>query len=580
MSVSTLELIRRPPLQRAADKRAVLFAYVGALAFLMLVAGVLRMAGTNRPFIGQDQVLAPFFACYGPGYMWMISFYSTGGIIQLVAWVSAFILTSLGVAMTEFWWIAPIATVGTLQVPLTFVLALRLGCRNPLALAAAATMAVLPIHVMQSRLALAHEVLAVFWLSIATLALLHLFERPSFLRGLLASFCCGVYLVSHHYVIPFAVYFLAICALSAAPGEKSLLESIRSGVATFLRNGGPLFPLLAIPVIYHSLGYTFVHRPPQPKLDFRPLDFVATLYQSAGDFVATALLIAIPVGLARTVGRSRALPFCVLTAAAYMAPLFLSDAPDHHEVSQYSIIGIHFMVVAAALALNTLTPGRAVTLAFAAAGIALWVMTAAISVATVFVGLESSLTVNLPKGMMTRDNGVKAAGYFIRRDVSPAARILSLHEDLSRYAAVYYLRGGVADGLYALNGYADAATRAKLFHAFAEEADLIVVGRQLADMVEGDGRFEQALVVRCDGEPCVWIFSRPGIEGPRGVVEAADYNDDFDREYAPRSVSLLGRADPTIVPDAERRVHTFEVEALGEGASPASGHAPAQAPGR
>jgi hypothetical protein len=333
------------------------------------------------------------------------------------------------------------------------------------------------------------------------------------------------------------------------------------GAGTFLRNGGPLFPILAAPVIYFSLGYTFAYRPPPPRFDIRPLDFVATLYQSAGAWVATALLIAIPVGLARTIGRSRELPFCVLTAAAYLAPLFLSDAADHHEVSQYSVIGIYFMVLAAALALDTFRPPRAIAIGAAAAGAAAWGMTLAISIATVFIGLASNLTLPLPKGMMRSDTGIKAVAYFIRRDVSADTRILSVHERLNRYSAAYYLRGGAVDGLYVLNGHQEAAFRAKLYEAFAKEVDIVIAGRELVETVEKDGRFAKALIVQCKGEPCVWVFSRPGIEVPRGTVEAADYNDDYDREYAPRSVRLLGRKDPPLPLDSARRVDAFEAEA-------------------
>jgi hypothetical protein len=275
------------------------------------------------------------------------------------------------------------------------------------------------------------------------------------------------------------------------------------------------------------------------------------------------LLIAIPVGLARARTQSRALLFCVVTAAAYLAPLFLSDASDHHEVSQYSMIGIHFMVLAAALALNTLTLSRAGTAMLAAAGIAVWAMTVAIAVATVFIGVGSSLAVSLPKGMMRHDTGIKAAGYFIRRHISPDVQILSLHESLNRYSAAYYLRGGNVDGLYVLNGNRDTVTRAKLFAEFAESVDLVVVSRDIVEVVEKSRRFEQALVIQCEGEPCVWIFSRPGIDVLRGVFEAADYNDDFDREYAPRSVPLLDRDETPLVFRSALRVDEFDAEAFG-----------------
>jgi hypothetical protein len=534
------------------------FGSLVALAFLLMVAGLLRFSGLDRPFVWQDEVLPAFVACYEPGYRWMITFYSTGGIIQLAAWVSAFVLTSVGVVMTEFWWVAPIAAVGTLQVPMTFALALRLGCRPPAALAAAATMAVLPVHVMQSRLTLSHEVLAVFWLSAATLAILRLFERPSLWRGLWASFCCGVYLASHHYVLPFGIYFLAVCALSAESREGPLFESIRAGAVTFLRHGGLLFPLLAVPVIRLSLGYAFVHRQPLPTPDLRPFDLFETIYRCAGAPMATVLFIAIPLGLARPGRNKRAIAFCTVSAGAYLAPLFLSDAPVHHDVTQYSMIGSHFMVLAAALALDTLKLQRTASLMFAAMAITVWVATLAVAAATVFVGKESSLALALPKGAVERDPGVKAAGYFVRRHVDSKAQILSVHGSFNRYSAAYYMRGGNVDGLYVLNDNRLASDRARLFDAFAREVDVVVVSRDLVGKVEGDDRFEKAFVIQCEGEPCVWIYVRPGMAIPRGVADAADFNAGFDSEYAPRSVPLLGRIGFPSVFDSARRVDAFD----------------------
>jgi hypothetical protein len=515
--------------------------YHVALALLVMIAALLRFSVLDRPFLSQDEVLPAYAACYMYGYLWMISFYSTGGIILFVAWLAAVVLTSLGVAMTEFWWIAPIAMVGTLQAPMTFALSRRLGCAVPAALCAAATMAILPIHVMQSRHALSHEVLAVFLTSAACLALLRLFERPSYRRGLGASFACGLYLVCHHYVVPFAVCFLAMCAFFGKGSERSVFRGILGGSATFARYGGPLFPLLALPVVSISLGYTFIRRLPHPAFDVRLSDFVTTLYQSAGPVIAAVLLVAIPLGLLRASARTPALLFCTVAGAAYLAPLFLSDSVDHHDVAQYSMVGIHFLVLAAALAIDPLVStqlsGRAMSL-IATSGLAL---TLAITTTTVFTESQSFLALARQKGCVRDDLGIKTAGYFFRRHVPPRTPILALHPHLSRDAATYYLRGGDISGLYAMHGNQPATDRAAFFEAAAPSVEVIVVGSDLFDLVDRDGRFELAVPIEAEGTARAWIFTRPGFELPRGAVRVEDYNERFDREFGPREIPILGR---------------------------------------
>ena len=120
------------------------------LILLVCLGLSLRLVLLGNTFQSSDNVELATRVILLPGYAWMIREYY-GVLINLLVKVSVGVVSLLGIAVTEFWWKAPVALLGALQVPLTYRFVKRLGGGWMAALVGAAFVSVLPIHVMQSR---------------------------------------------------------------------------------------------------------------------------------------------------------------------------------------------------------------------------------------------------------------------------------------------------------------------------------------------------------------------------------------------------------------------------------------------
>jgi hypothetical protein len=124
------------------------YAVIAAfLTLAILVASLLRFLYLGNTFQSSDNAELPAAIVVMPGYRWMPKQHY-GLTIYLYVKLFAGLLSALGISIDEFWWKAPIALVGVLQVPLTFAFLKRLKHSNVIALYGAALVAVLPIHVM------------------------------------------------------------------------------------------------------------------------------------------------------------------------------------------------------------------------------------------------------------------------------------------------------------------------------------------------------------------------------------------------------------------------------------------------
>ena len=118
--------------------------------FLVCLSASLRFLYLGNPFQSSDNAGLAVDIIAFPGYAWMIQ-QNYGFIITFYVKLFVGLVSLLGITITEFWWKAPIALIGTLQVPLTFFFLRRLGCSRGWASLGTAFISILPIHVMLSR---------------------------------------------------------------------------------------------------------------------------------------------------------------------------------------------------------------------------------------------------------------------------------------------------------------------------------------------------------------------------------------------------------------------------------------------
>ena len=308
------------------------------LILLVCLGLSLRLVLLGNTFQSSDNVELATRVILLPGYAWMIREYY-GVLINLLVKVSVGVVSLLGIAVTEFWWKAPVALLGALQVPLTYRFVKRLGGGWMAALVGAAFVSVLPIHVMQSRYLYGYEVLGVFCVTLAIWSLLDFYGRPTWRRGIVASACLGVYLTSHGYTLPIVFCVASVVALfthkrySATgsllyfPGQAGqwvLLRSLVSGIGLFVTRFVWLFPVLFWPMYYPSVFHSM-----KKETRFGPylLYYLPGFIGNVGIPIAVLLLLTILIGLLSKRVKSRETVLLITCGAAYLAPLFLAAPP-------------------------------------------------------------------------------------------------------------------------------------------------------------------------------------------------------------------------------------------------------------
>jgi len=505
------------PPEVSPRKVAVILLCLTALALLLRV---LRLGNT---FQSNDNVELAARILYNPGYGWTFT-EPYGALIGVLVKLAVGCISLVGVTVTEFWWKLPVALIGTLQVPLTHAFLKRLKASEMGALAGAALMAVLPLHVMQSRYLWGYEVLAVFFVTLSLMSLLKFFEDPTRRNGLVASLLTGLYLISHGYVMPFAICGVALLCLFPPKDADTSGVRFLSGVRLAVRRHVWVYPA----AFSFSTAHCLVHalrKPTRPGiylLDHGP-GFLANIGWPLAVLLAAGLVLA-----CMRWGRSRRSLLLVISGAAYLAPLFFLTPPGITVVRGYMLMGTYFLILAALLVLDEFSRDRhmlAVGAVSLCAVLTLWG-----AVETIFArdAAFDPTGVRIERGGIPPDCGSKAAGYLFRKHVPDDAQVLAIHRAVEP-PNLYYYFGRDEFAFYDLN----LGRLRDKFIAMHARADVVICEPGQADMVEAAGGFERAFTVSSEGEPRMLIYARPEV-GLLAVSEGAEkLNRSYDEEFAP-----------------------------------------------
>ncbi|MCA9741965.1 glycosyltransferase family 39 protein [candidate division KSB1 bacterium] len=462
------------------------------------------------------------------GYRWMIEDHY-GFLINIYVKLFTAALSMAGIALTEFWWKVPIALVGSLQVPIVYLFLLRLRCQQSTALTGAAILAILPIHVMQSRYPWGYEVLGVLFVTLAIWALLDFYEDPTPKTGLRASLMLGLYLISHGYIVPFGVCLFAMAILFGQGRGADKVKRIIRGLKLFFQKYVWVFPALFFPIYLSSLQYTFSKK---SQLGFYFESHFPGFVENIGIFITGSIVASIVISLLNKKISSKKAWFFLLAGAAYLAPLFFGSPPHVTVERGYMLMGTYFWLILVCIVFDAFVR-RKKRFVYALA---------VISLTATFMGTIDSVFgrdqwfdpafVTSERGDVPPDPGSKAAGYLLRTYLPDSIRVLALNRAIEPPVLYYYFRRSD----YA---YYDVSnqTLCEIFQFMRDSVDVVISCKANMPVVQADSLFEQRIVLYSENRPRLWIFAKPGIRLPQLESDVKPLNRAFDREF-PNRVSL------------------------------------------
>jgi hypothetical protein len=513
--------------------------FVLSLSLLTGLALLLRLVLLGTTFQrGDDAELAARIVHFA-GYTWTLRG-NYGVFIILLVKLFVGSASQVGVTITEFWWKFPIALVGTLQVPLTYCFVKRLGGGREAALGSAAAIAILPIHVMQSRYPYGYEVLGVFFVTLALWALLDFYADPTWKRGFVASIGLGAYLLSHGYVVP-VVFCVASMAILFAQTKSMATESLLfcprriespsrvrrfgRGIELFVVRFVWFWPAVALAIYAQAILHMFRKRTAFGLfLPHHLPGFIGNI----GLPMAALVLVASVVGLLVKRARSNETLFLLTCGTAYLAPLFFAVPPGITVIRGYMLMGTCFLVLNTIVVIEKLAVIWRKRLVWLVTGLCL-LATAWGTVETVFGydGWFDPTLVRAERGCVAPDPGSKAAGYLVREHVPDSATVLSIHRNLEVPNMLYYF-GRLSYSHYDLSlDELDAR-----FLQMREQVDVVICEAAQIPLVESSGEFEKRVVLYSEGVPRMWIYARPGVDLPNLESDVAPLNRAFDEAYA------------------------------------------------
>jgi len=198
-------------------------ATVAFLIFAALVALALRTYRTDVPFHTGDYASMPYMVSHWYGISWIIA-HIHGPLLPAIVWLFAKFAIAVGLVMDETMWRLPLALVGTIQVPVTYLLMRRLRAGRWVAILAAAIAAALPSLTSDARYPWGYETLAVCVGSLAIWAWLRDLDHSTRGSRWLAGGLLGLYLVSH--LVIHAVPLVIVAAMLLATGWRGTVRRL------------------------------------------------------------------------------------------------------------------------------------------------------------------------------------------------------------------------------------------------------------------------------------------------------------------------------------------------------------------
>lgn len=379
-----------------------------------MLAAVLRFASLGGTFETSDSVeLALKIVKNESVFAMRNTLYGSLIMIWEKLWIA--IIQTLGIPITEAWWKFPIALFGVLSLVGIY----QILKKERSALWGVAALAVLPIHVMQSRYLWGYEVFGVFFLIVALYAFTKASPKSSGLTF-------GVYFLSHGYFVPFPLAVLATAWIHRVNWKKVFSPWLWGPVVL-------LFPLFRGAVLHgmekkSALGFYF-------------FDYAADFVHNLG----IPLLAFLILGGALLMGRKEIHRFglsLLVAGILYLIPIVFLAPPGVTVVRGYFLCSQVCLVLGMFLCLVELPQWK--QLRWMAGGVL--ILTLAGTVQSVFfndsIAALGFLGVRKERGSVVIDPGTKAAALWVRQTIAKSQlnrdKVCAVHRAIEPPNFEYY----------------------------------------------------------------------------------------------------------------------------------------------
>ncbi|MFC1668840.1 hypothetical protein ACFL20_00490 [Spirochaetota bacterium] len=515
------------------------------IILIIAAAAFMRFFMLGNPFLSSDNLTLGYRMLKFSGFTWIL-FEQYGIIIAILDKLIVSLLAFSGITVTEFVFKMPIALMGVLQVPLTFLFLRRLNLSLFLALMGSALIAVFPLHISDSRYLYGYELFGVFFLTMAIWSLLNFFEGPTRRRGITASIFSGLYIISHGYFLPFFPVLVTIIFLFSPVKDGNIFDRFKAGLLVYLKNRAWLFLLILFPFTTRPWIHLYFKK---TSMGFYLFSYLPDVAFAWGLFIAILFVISILINIFVKKTRSTAGFLFIIVSIVYLMPLWFGSPPGvtvargYMLISLYSLMIYMLIVFDRFISINKISLLRPVVYAVL---ILSFLGTAWGSIETFFFRDKlvdpALIHIHSKRGSII-DTGVKAAGYIVRKYVPANAKVFAMHQSIEEENLFYYFNRDQ----YAYNDMTSGET-IKKFNELSDKIDVVLCSNWQAKHVESDKRFIKRVVVKWDNLPQVVIYSKKHIKIPGMFVSTSEYNKKFDNEYSWNRVILgnfFSRSDMT-----------------------------------
>ena len=323
------------------------FRIIILLSLICITGLVIRAYQLDHTFISSDNVMLAERIVKKQGFLWMLM-EQYGLLISLCVKFFSAAVALCGIPVTELWWVLPIAITGTFCIPLAYLFLKRLGVSSVVSLLGALLLAVLPVHVFQSRYLWGYEVFGAMFLTIALWSLFNFYGDMTRKNAVIASVFCGIYIISHGYFAPFAIVLLCIIYIYS-PVSGKFLNRIKAGLGLYLKRylwaGMAVFlPLTARPLIHMFAKKT--------KPGFYLFAYLPDFVSCTGILITLLIAFSLVIYAVSRPVRSKEGSVLLITGFLFICPIIFATPPGITVVKGYMLVPIVFFMYFAIIVMD------------------------------------------------------------------------------------------------------------------------------------------------------------------------------------------------------------------------------------
>jgi hypothetical protein len=448
-----------------------------------------------------------------------------GLMINIIVKLFTAILSSLDITLTEFWFKFPIAIIGALQIPLTYLFLRKLRCDFLLSSLGSGIISFLPIHVMLSRYLWGYDIIGLFFLTFTLIALVTFLSSGLKTSSFLFAITFSFYLVSHGYIVPSFPMLLFGFWLLGAQDLYHSFKDFKSNFRLLLSHKYWVIPIiilpLTIPAIYHALQ----------KKTRLGLYFIYHFKDFLGNTgIGITLMIFSAIVLLFFLRRKEFLNgvFLFLSGIFYLSPIFLGAPPGITVARDYMLVGTFLLILLAIYVYDKLHIKKFLKISIFTI---ILITTLLGTVSAIFFHEKGFLAMFVTVGRGgIEDFGIKSAGYIIQKYVPLSEKVLAIHRNIEPENLFYYFKRKEF-AFYDLT----LSESIGIFYRYKEKADILICDEEQVERIGADNNFLVKVILYDKMmKPKLWIFVKKEKGNILPFIKASvdHFNSNFDKEFS------------------------------------------------